>query len=105
MKFKPLKMGMISLIALISFNCSGTLPPSTTHVSKNVVQFEKVKKPEKMGDLNSFSLVDPKYGVIVCFTAEKAKKLLLQIDKYDEAIDTANMTIDNANSYINQLSK
>jgi hypothetical protein len=105
MRYKLLKMGMISLIALISFNCGGALPPPTTRIPKNVVQFEKVKKPDKLGDLNAFSLTDPKYGTIVCFTADKAKKLRLQIDKYDEAIDAANVTIDNANTYIIQLSK
>jgi len=58
-----------------------------------------------MGDLNSFSLVDPKYGTIVCFQADKAKKLRLYIDQYDEALDKANATIDNANTYIKQLNK
>ena len=97
-------MVLVSLIALTSFNCGGTLP-TTTHVEKNVVQFEKVKKPEKIGDLNSFSFVDPQYGEIVCFYPDKAKKLRLYIAKYDEALDIANMTIDNANKYIKQLNK
>jgi hypothetical protein len=106
MKSKTLKMGLISLIALTSFSCTlWQNLPAETHVSKNVVQFSKAKKPEKIGDLNSFSLVDPKYGTIVCFTADKAKKLRLYIDKQDEAIDEANVTIDNANSYIKQLNK
>ena len=79
--------------------------PTTPYVSKNVVQFKQVQKPDKIGDLNAFSLTDPKYGTIICFTADKAKKLRLLIDKQDEAIDAANVTIDNANSYIKQLSK
>ena len=105
MKFKTFMRVTISLIALTSFSCSGTLPPPATKAPKNVVQFTKVKKPEKMGDLNAFSMVDPKYGTIICFTADKAKMLRLQIAKYEEALDTANVTIDNANAYIIQLSQ
>lgn len=98
-------MVLVSLIALTSFNCGTTLPSTTTYIKKNVVQFEKVKKPEKIGDLNAFSFVDPKYGEVVCFYPDKAKKLRLYIDKYDEALDAANVTIDNANNYILQLNK
>jgi len=95
---------MISLTALISFSCA-SVPTKPTYVSKNVVQFEHVLKPEKIGDLNAFSLVDPKYGTIVCFTAEKAKKLRLYIDQQDQAIDRANVIINNANAYIKSLNK
>jgi hypothetical protein len=106
MKSKILKTGLISLIALISFNCGPAFQaPAAVFQDHNVVQFSKIQKPAKMGDLNSFSLVDPKYGTIVCFQADKAKKLRLYIDQYDEALDKANATIDNANTYIKQLNK
>ena len=102
MKYKPLKMLLISVIALISFSCMATLPtPATT----NVVQFAKVEKPAKIGNLGSFPFIGTRMGPAICFPEAKAKLLLLYIDKQDEAIDAANVTIDNANVYIKQLSK
>lgn len=111
MKLKTLKTLVVLLIALISFNsCSTFLQKSESdsrpaYVAKNVIQFAKAKKPAKPGDLNSFALTDPKYGSIVCFPPDKAKLLRLYIDQLEQSIDEANVTIDNANDYINKLNK
>lgn len=105
MRSRTLKMLAISLIALMTFSCASFQTNQTAHVSQSVVQFEQAQKPVKPGNLGSFASVDPLVGAVVCFPVEKAKTLRLYIDQLEQALDRANVTIDNANKYIKRFNR